>query len=515
MIFLSVLLPLGRSKGAENPSFCFQTLVVTLLARELPLLLNWAAMAATARITPHCRSSSGLATPPYLATLDKHQVYRHPAVDPAAAVLSPGERANSAPLGPSTGALQRTKRAGGDGDLDVFSAEKYFSGSMDPGRSQVAFEHGLSPRLAVETKEGVGGGLSPHGSPYGKAAGTPSVCSDLSANSRSSLLWAPPKTRRQQPGSPRRPTGKTLLGTLLRCNSCSRSNSVDAVGHPGGTMVDSTPKKDSGQQKAASSDSISSARSMSPTTAIGQIKREILLARGGGVNSRRQSREDFVRAALHLDLDDCRFQPTTQDHPAASTPSVISGVFGSPIDQLKRCSFDVQQKQMAKLSLDVDDDARSETSSELFEIESISTLVPRGTTISSTLSVTTPSCYEPSEASIEWDVVTASAANDCSELWGFEYPEYVTATKKAAKPNSSRPQGLFMGCASSRAVSVSNNAYKVPAERRGESVDGRVLPPGSVPKPVSSVENRLTATLKTAQAGRTWIVQPVSPDTQM
>lgn len=479
-------------------------------------------MAATARIiSPHCRSSNGLPTPPYLATLDKHQGYRHPAVDPAAAVISSVARVNPAASGSGTGALQlvqgaRTKKASEDGDLDVFRAEKYFSGSMDACRSPLAFQPGLSPRLAEKNKGGGGGELSPHGSPYGKAAGTPSVCSDLSANSRSALLSAPPRTRRQQPGSPRRPSGKsTLLGTLLRCNSCSRSNSVDAIHHAGGAMVDSMPKNDGNQHKGASSDSISSGSSVSPAKTTVHIDREISLARGGGVNSRRQSREDFVRAALQLDLDGCRFHPATQDYPAASTPSVISGVFGSPIDQLKRCSFDVQQKQMPKLSLDVDDDVRSETSSELFEIESISTVMPRGPTVSGTLSVTTPSCYEPSEASIEWDVVTASAANDCTELWSSEYPEYVAATKKAAKPNSSRPPGLFMGCASSRAVSVSNNAYKVPTERRGDSFDGRVLRPHAVPKPVSSVENRLTATLKTAQAGRTWIVQPISPDTEM
>jgi|UniRef100_A0A804LZT4 hypothetical protein len=92
---------------------------------------------------------------------------------------------------------------------------------------------------------------------------------------------------------------------------------------------------------------------------------------------------------------------------------------------------------------DDDDDAGSESSSDLFEIKSLAI----------------GDCpYEPSEASIQWSVVTASAA-DASER-GDRVPARWVSGGGTRQLRGHRPPGLLAGCASHRAVDVSAAAIK-------------------------------------------------------
>ncbi|RCV42983.1 hypothetical protein SETIT_9G259600v2 [Setaria italica] len=110
-----------------------------------------------------------------------------------------------------------------------------------------------------------------------------------------------------------------------------------------------------------------------------------------------------------------------------------------------------------------DDGAGSESSSDLFEIKSLMIEDCR---------------YEPSEASIQWSVVTASAT-DASEPRGDRVPgRWVGGRGPVAgrQHRDHRPVGLLAGCASHRAVDVSAATRAAPntgataaaVQRRGD-----------------------------------------------
>ncbi|KAL3513191.1 hypothetical protein ACH5RR_025908 [Cinchona calisaya] len=130
------------------------------------------------------------------------------------------------------------------------------------------------------------------------------------------------------------------------------------------------------------------------------------------------------------------------------------------------------------------DDMTSDASSDLFEIENIS---GTGYPILSTETddnmssgcLSPPTQYAPSEASIEWSVVTASAADYSSVISDFDEKnigisgDFITANafNKNSRTNTvdkeaqkGRPGGL-LGCKSQKAVSVVETVYKTRVER--------------------------------------------------
>ncbi|KAF5741596.1 hypothetical protein HS088_TW10G00599 [Tripterygium wilfordii] len=115
-------------------------------------------------------------------------------------------------------------------------------------------------------------------------------------------------------------------------------------------------------------------------------------------------------------------------------------------------------------------DNYSDASSDLFEIESLTGKVkPIFLTrqLSSAESITsgcgTPTtCYAPSEASVEWSVVTASAADFSSAASDYEDLKAPT-TKTNIKPISPikgrRSGNILLGCKNQKAVQVAEDAY--------------------------------------------------------
>lgn len=104
------------------------------------------------------------------------------------------------------------------------------------------------------------------------------------------------------------------------------------------------------------------------------------------------------------------------------------------------------------------DDMASEASSDLFEIENISKTGWQPTESSYAMSPTTQ--YAPSEASIEWSVVTASAAEFSSTFPGYDEKHTVyntrsskPKTEQGKKPQKTRTNGL-LGCKSIKSVKV-------------------------------------------------------------
>nr|XP_043615557.1 protein PHYTOCHROME KINASE SUBSTRATE 3-like [Erigeron canadensis] len=109
------------------------------------------------------------------------------------------------------------------------------------------------------------------------------------------------------------------------------------------------------------------------------------------------------------------------------------------------------------------DDMASEASSDLFEIENIS----RAGWQPSESSAMSPSTqYAPSEASIEWSVVTASAAEFSSVYSGYDekHTAYNTksktkTTEPVKKPHKILANGL-LGCKSYNSVKVAEPVYR-------------------------------------------------------
>ncbi|KMS97468.1 hypothetical protein BVRB_5g126680 [Beta vulgaris subsp. vulgaris] len=109
---------------------------------------------------------------------------------------------------------------------------------------------------------------------------------------------------------------------------------------------------------------------------------------------------------------------------------------------------------------DQDEDVCSVASSDLFEIENLS-----GAPCSQ---ASTP-YYAPSEASIEWSVVTASAADNFSAFSDYD-DEKIAIPRQRSKnitmenkkvQRSSNSGGMFLGCTSHKAVDVVQN-YNLP-----------------------------------------------------
>ncbi|XP_022855079.1 protein PHYTOCHROME KINASE SUBSTRATE 3-like, partial [Olea europaea var. sylvestris] len=121
------------------------------------------------------------------------------------------------------------------------------------------------------------------------------------------------------------------------------------------------------------------------------------------------------------------------------------------------------------------DDLASDASSDLFEIENISGAVYPLLTTDQNMSICTspPTQYAPSEASIEWSVVTASAADYSSVISDYDEKSVSVAgdiisrnaTKKITKNIGGKEtqigkHGGLLGCKNHKAVDVAKTTYK-------------------------------------------------------
>lgn len=253
----------------------------------------------------------------------------------------------------------RPSAAAPEDELDVFSAEKYFSG----GGAEVVEERERPWR----TPPAGDGELASGGRKV--RCGPLSVCSEASGNSRSALLKDLP--RRSRP-----PPVRRKLLRLFPC-SCSDEASVevgDAKSSSGGGGAGGAHqvRRENWSRKegcfSAAPPSTTAAVTVAagkPAAAVGGSLRVPSAQLGGNVN-----------------------------------PSVVSSNW-----VIRALGPPPPGGAVARAG---EDDACSESSSELFEIESIST----GTLgLGWEGGASAATCYEPSEASIEWSVVTASAAD--------------------------------------------------------------------------------------------------------
>lgn len=289
------------------------------------------------------------------------------------------------PLPPKSSTPSR--RAGGE--LDVFSAERYFKGAMDDDHKQ-----GSTAPVGTAARPAI-----PVSKPAWTCASAASAGSGASANSQTVLL----RDARRRPGY------KCCLqvGELLRPCAGKRAVRVD----DGGAAA---------KDEAADS-SKTAARGIEWYRDLRMEKANLELATGEG-------NRGVGVAASGLGAAKVAAIGSGREEKAAE---YVSASF-------RRGSFTLQAPGKVSSGRgggrDDDDDGGSESSSELFEIKSL---------------MIDDSPYEPSEASIQWSVVTASAVHMSapSERGG--------GRGVTMRQNRERPVGLLTGCVSRRAVNVS------------------------------------------------------------
>lgn len=388
----------------------------------------------------------------------------------------------SSPEFPSSRSLGRTKTA--EGELGIFGAEKYYNMKLEEGPIIIdtasSLGHGKRNQvdlLSVKSKS---------------RPGTPSVgASEASWNSKTALL--PTYQQKICESKQKKVQGKSFFAALSCNGSCSDKKSVCIdqqvehgvadrakeavqVAHSSPVMLDrrklqpkynvkdefhspSTeklsipPNKDEVLAVPIAQSAVTKSLAVKKHIAKGKIMEEEESRRSLDVFGSRRLNKEVIEANLERKLSMLTWDAIPKG-PNFPTPSVRSHVF---------------------------DEIESDASSDLFEIDNISgsnglPFFARQTSDGMS-SCMTPTPYEPSEASIEWSVVTASAAEfstvsdyDEKKLVGenVSTPRLSASAYKMAKSKSiaeKDTQGSLpiklLGCKSNKAVRVAESAYRI------------------------------------------------------
>ncbi|XP_021890636.1 protein PHYTOCHROME KINASE SUBSTRATE 1 [Carica papaya] len=367
-----------------------------------------------------------------------------------------------------------------DEEIGVFGAERYFNGGIEDTSPRITK---IDPKIYQYMKDGkVGPG---HVRPK-MQLGTPSLLSESSWNSQSALLKNSvvrnPPRRKTKKGN-----GKSFL-TILGCKYCycSDKESVDIDDeHVGELSFNRSANSVQVPGKAASREA--------------PIKTSLDLVHVNGT----------VSTDPGLSKDNCFSFPTmksevgihrnlpikTKFQDFEEIPRKSLEVFGSPALQKRNKGLSLETRKLTMLSwngtprMDQEqefstisanhNDADSDASSDLFEIDSLTgkpnPFLARQTSDATSGCVTPTTGYAPSEASIEWSVVTASAADFSSVISDFEElrssraitsPVRNVSSNKNLKARANKdmihkhkPSSL-LGCKSQKAVRVAGDAHR-------------------------------------------------------
>ncbi|KAF7134214.1 hypothetical protein RHSIM_Rhsim08G0155700 [Rhododendron simsii] len=314
-----------------------------------------------------------------------------------------------------------------EGEIGVFGAEKYFNMKMDYYQTPKALIDHKSRTMIEQEK------------PKLRAA-TPSVTSDASSNSQAALL--PTFSENRPRIKPKTGFGKSCF-TGFGCNvPCLDKKSVRINERVEYGMV---------QRRDVGKDSF---RFASPVVFDGT--------------------KDSSQSRLIQVPDSVIENFTIGKHLEDARKSIE--VFGSQQVTNKKCDITTNlERKLAMLSWDAIpksknivptlgsgtgpiDDIQSDASSDLFEIE---TGHPLLTILQLQATQDQISTYEPSEASIEWSVVTASAA-DYDEKMSIGGETRAAKTKNVVKKEGQkvRSGAGLLGCKSQKAVNIDETAVR-------------------------------------------------------
>ncbi|GMH26164.1 hypothetical protein Nepgr_028007 [Nepenthes gracilis] len=344
-----------------------------------------------------------------------------------------------------------------DGEIDVFSADTYFNGEMEDANPRNA---DLGTRnCGNKIEEQVNGG---HLKPRIQSR-APSICSKSSWNSQIALLRTVLRNSSRKDKTNRAQGMKFFA--ILGCNcSCSDKKSLDVDGH-----VYEGYSHSKVSSKATKT-------SLEPAYPISTNKLQLET----GKFDVSIKRED--RFASQISCSPDKMLSTEEQERARKSLEVFGrrelGKGGKTFSLERRRSMfpwgasrrEYQLNSQTPL-VEIQSDVESEASSDLFELECLSC---SGDPVLARCA-TPASCYPPSEASIVWSVVTASAADFSAALSDSEDQQIsagnrgkISPVTRAAGNNEHpkwRPVGILAGCKSWKAVSV---AERDPLSRKGK-----------------------------------------------
>ncbi|MFS8028911.1 putative protein PHYTOCHROME KINASE SUBSTRATE [Helianthus anomalus] len=331
-----------------------------------------------------------------------------------------------------------------DGEIGIFGAEKYFKGAMDEQAprtpNSMIKPANYHPKELQEKDEET---------PKPKTgSGTPSVRSESSWNSRSGLL-ANGGSRTSHSAKREKTSAVKSLFISLGCN-CNDNKSVKIT-----------------ENKVL----------------VKEPVKPPVLKTAGGFTDEKKKEDCFSFPVVNT-------RPEVKNEPPKDEESEIihvktrrnsSEAFGSPVLEKGKKSFSLERKltmlnwdgvtpRAENMDIDIGEhnDAGSDASSDLFEIESFSTngnnsFLARQVSNGRSSNATLPNGYAPSEASIAWSVVTASVA-------GFSIISDYEDTKMSKNHNMTmsrnvrgsgdmermiKGSGILSGCNSHKSVRVS------------------------------------------------------------
>ncbi|GMY15640.1 protein PHYTOCHROME KINASE SUBSTRATE 3-like [Fagus crenata] len=395
-------------------------------------------------------------------------------------VQHPPPTINSSQATPFPICLERTKAE--EGEISVFGAERYFNMQLDDDnpRSTIdseANKHGLKKDNRNDL----------HYRRTKSRLVTPSVSSEASWNSQTALLRS--SLRKPFQNMDKKLNGKIHFSGFICSWSCSDKKSIEhEVIH--GKEV---------RKKAIQFDHnpvILDGRSNRFQPRF-QVKDEL-----HGTSFEGSREKDFAFPILSCEVQNLTAKSQLEvEKTKGEEPRISLEVFGSHMIKKGDIAMNLERK-VSMLTWDaipkvqdfstssvtggVDEDMGSDSSSDLFEIENLScTEKPLFTRQASDgMSMTSTTKYEPSEASIEWSVVTASAADFSVVNASYDEKKLKVNTKLSgvSKTKSivdkdvqkSRPSGL-LGCKSHKALNVVETAYRTNEKAKSVSV-GRPQP---------------------------------------
>lgn len=351
----------------------------------------------------------------------------------------------------------------GEGEITVFGAEEYFNMKLDDeSAGNTDANGGKYPHEKIENGDEL------HLSRPKSRLGTSSVNSDQSSwNSQTALLTN--SLRTSSHSRKKRVNGRWFFPGFACNGSCFHGKSVyldKSIPH-GDLQVAGDPIMLEGAKQS---------RSRLPVK--DEFRRPSLEKTSTGSNGEDCLVLSTVNSAVQNLVVKGQKQKSLEEDPRKSLD-----VFGSHMVKREDIVSNLERKlsvltwdaipfpkarnlPTTSASSQVYEEAESDASSDLFEIENIScsTQPPFRKQTSDGLSgcMTPPSRYEPSETSIEWSVVTASAA-DFSAVSDYHEKKPAEISIKSAgltsSPRTRRPKSL-LGCTNEKAIEVAESAYK-------------------------------------------------------